>query len=321
MALGKIAVNTVDLVINQDLKALIIKDANNVDRDFLFRCIESKAEEIIEQGKGATVKGITLDVLRNLQIPLPPLETQKQIAAVLEKADQLRKDCQQIEQELNSLAQSVFIDMFGDRLESPHSSLGEVSQVVSGVTKGQKLQNKVTVMAPYMRVANVQAGYLNLDEIKEVEVKETDVEKYKLEVGDVLLTEGGDYDKLGRGAIWHGEIIGCIHQNHIFRVRLDRNIYTPEWLNGYLKTTFAKRYFMKCAKKTTNLASINITQLKGLPMPKISLEKQKEFDHKNEAIKKQILLNIDLAAEAQNNFNALMQKAFKGDLNLDKSAT
>lgn len=253
---------------------------------------------------------------QDLKIPLPPLETQKQIAAVLEKADQLRKDCQQMEQELNGLAQSVFIDMFGDQLTSPHDVLGNVSNVVSGVTKGQKHNNKVIVKAPYMRVANVQAGYLNLNEIKEIEVKESDVEKYKLEVGDVLLTEGGDHDKLGRGAIWNGEVDNCIHQNHVFRVRLDTELYTSQWFNGYLKTDFAKRYFLKCAKKTTNLASINITQLKGLPMPDIDIKEQVRFEKIITSINSQMLSNTELAHQYDENFNALMQKAFKGELNL-----
>lgn len=270
---------------------------------------------------GGTVKFLNKKTIGAIQVPLPPLETQKQIAAVLEKADQLRKDCLQMEQELNSLAQSVFIDMFGDSLQTPTSTLGEIAHIISGVTKGQKLHDKVTIKAPYMRVANVQAGYLKLDEIKEIEVKESDLGKYMLKAGDVLLTEGGDHDKLGRGAIWRGDIPNCIHQNHVFRVRLDESFFLPEWLNGYLKTPFAKRYFLKCAKKTTNLASINITQLKGLPMPHINIEKQIEFELKNEAIKKQSLNNKSLLIEANTHFNALMQKAFKGELNLDKSAS
>ncbi|MCG9689752.1 type I restriction endonuclease subunit S, partial [Vibrio tubiashii] len=194
--------------------------------------------------------------------------------------------------------------------------LGNVSNVVSGVTKGQKHNNKVIVKAPYMRVANVQAGYLNLNEIKEIEVKESDVEKYKLEVGDVLLTEGGDHDKLGRGAIWNGEVDNCIHQNHVFRVRLDTELYTSQWFNGYLKTDFAKRYFLKCAKKTTNLASINITQLKGLPMPDIDIKEQVRFEKIITSINSQMLSNTELAHQYDENFNALMQKAFKGELNL-----
>ncbi|MCG9582062.1 restriction endonuclease subunit S [Vibrio tubiashii] len=287
-----------------------------VNKDYLRYALRDAISAMLKFTRGSTMKHVNRGDFLGTKIPLPPLETQKQIAAVLEKADQLRKDCQQMEQELNGLAQSVFIDMFGDQLTSPHDVLGNVSNVVSGVTKGQKHNNKVIVKAPYMRVANVQAGYLNLNEIKEIEVKESDVEKYKLEVGDVLLTEGGDHDKLGRGAIWNGEVDNCIHQNHVFRVRLDTELYTSQWFNGYLKTDFAKRYFLKCAKKTTNLASINITQLKGLPMPDIDIKEQVRFEKIITSINSQMLSNTELAHQYDENFNALMQKAFKGELNL-----
>ncbi|MEZ8967475.1 restriction endonuclease subunit S [Vibrio breoganii] len=304
----------IEAATNQACAAFVPNE--KVDTNYLYYFLKSKKNDFIRDGVGGAQPNISATYLKTVDFPLPPLETQKQIAAVLEKADQLRKDCQQMEQELNSLAQSVFIDMFGDQLTSPHDVLGNVSNVVSGVTKGQKHNNKVIVKAPYMRVANVQAGYLNLNEIKEIEVKESDIEKYKLEVGDVLLTEGGDHDKLGRGAIWNGEIDNCIHQNHVFRVRLDTELYTSQWFNGYLKTDFAKRYFLKCAKKTTNLASINITQLKGLPMPDIDIKEQVRFETIMTSINSQMLSNTELAHQYDENFYALMQKAFKGELNL-----
>ena len=266
-------------------------------------------------------KRVPAQFLKGFCVPLPPLETQKQIAAILEKADQLRKDCQQMEQELNNLAQSVFMDMFGKHLESGQFvNLGEVADVVSGVTKGQKLEGKKTQMVPYMRVANVQAGYLDLSEIKDIEVKLSDVDKYRLECGDMLLTEGGDFDKLGRGALWEGKIENCIHQNHVFRVRLDRDKYLPEWFNGFLQTDFAKRYFLKCAKKTTNLASINITQLKGLPMPTVGVDLQNSFFDKIKIIKEKRELASKAFCEHDQTFNSLMQKAFNGELNIKTKA-
>ncbi|WP_172557540.1 restriction endonuclease subunit S [Vibrio fluvialis] len=312
--IGACSILDIEAATNQACAAFLPNE--KVDTNYLYYFLKSKKNDFIRDGVGGAQPNISATYLKTVSFPLPPLETQKQIAAVLEKADQLRKDCQQMEQELNSLAQSVFIDMFGDQLTSSHEVLGNVSNVVSGVTKGQKHNNKVIVKVPYMRVANVQAGYLNLNEIKEIEVKESDVEKYKLEVGDVLLTEGGDHDKLGRGAIWNGEVDNCIHQNHVFRVRLNTELYTSQWFNGYLKTDFAKRYFLKCAKKTTNLASINITQLKGLPMPNVDIKEQVRFEKIMTSINSKIISNAELAHEYDENFNALMQKAFKGELNL-----
>ncbi len=76
------------------------------------------------------------------------------------------------------------------------------------------------------------------------------------------MTEGGDFDKLGRGAIWNGQIAPCIHQNHIFRVRLDRAQVLPGFFANLLLTQYAKAYFLTASKQTTNLATINMTQLK-----------------------------------------------------------
>ncbi len=299
--------------------ALLRFNTEVVHTDFLFFFLKSKYQELRDNCTGATIPHINKNHLISLKIPLPPLEIQKQIAAVLSKADSLRQDCAQMSQELNTLAQAVFMDMFGDDLNKLTKNLNDCAHVVSGACKGQKFNGKPTIIAPYMRVANVQDGYLNLSEIKEIEIKETDFEKYLLQEGDVLLTEGGDHDKLGRGAVWQGELENCVHQNHVFRVRLNREKYLPSWFASYLQTKVAKQYFLKCAKKTTNLASINITQLKNLPLPDITLQKQKTFDLILQSIKVQLSNNDDLINEHELNFQSLTQKAFSGQLELTPS--
>jgi type I restriction enzyme S subunit len=119
---------------------------------------------------------------------------------------------------------------------------------------------------PYLRVANVQDGYVDLTEIKTVRVLKHEVRRYLLEPGDVLMTEGGDFDKLGRGTVWRGQITPCLHQNHIFRVRTNRQILLPEFLAAVSSSEWGKRYFLRSSKQTTNLASINSTQLKAFPV-------------------------------------------------------
>ena len=137
---------------------------------------------------------------------------------------------------------------------------------------------------PYMRVANVQDGYLDLSEIKTINVDKSRVARYLLQKGDVLINEGGDLDKVGRGVIWHGEIRECLHQNHVFAVRCSERLM-PEFLSLLLKTSYSKNFFLGCAKQTTNLASINSTQLKSFPIPLPSLSAQKEFVNQISSIK------------------------------------
>jgi type I restriction enzyme S subunit len=139
----------------------------------------------------------------------------------------------------------------------------EVADVGSGVTLGKDVSGFKSVQLPYLRVANVQDGRLDLSTIKTVPVRVDEVENYRLEAGDVLMTEGGDLDKLGRGTIWRGEIPDCLHQNHIFRVRANRELLEPEFFSLIVESDIAKRYFNRVAKRTTNLASTNKTQVRA----------------------------------------------------------
>jgi type I restriction enzyme S subunit len=154
--------------------------------------------------------------------------------------------------------------------------LYQVSEIVQGAALGRKLKGK-TIIIPYLRVANVQDGFIDTKEIKEMEILDGEKNKWILKKGDILLTEGGDWDQLGRGGIWDGTITKCIHQNHIFRVRLnDPNIET-HFLHYLINSQFGKLYFLKCSKQTTNLASINQTQLKNFPVVIPPLPEQRKI--------------------------------------------
>ncbi|MDX9844543.1 MAG: hypothetical protein RBT42_12390 [Aquabacterium sp.] len=144
--------------------------------------------------------------------------------------------------------------------------LKHLGQVRSGLAKGKKHDASTeTLELPYMRVANVQDGHIDLSNVATLEVAADDVERYSLAVGDVLMNEGGDYDKLGRGAVWEGKISPCLHQNHVFAVRLDDVTWAP-WISALTRTAYAKFYFMNNSKQSTNLASISQTNVKEWPV-------------------------------------------------------
>ncbi|QBB70133.1 hypothetical protein ELE36_07000 [Pseudolysobacter antarcticus] len=147
------------------------------------------------------------------------------------------------------------------------ASLDMLGEIASGVAKGTKRAVAVvTREVAYLRVANVQRGYLNLAQVKMIEATEADIRELRLLSGDVLFNEGGDLDKLGRGWVWRGEVPECIHQNHVFRMRpyLDA---TPSELISHHGNTFGKTWFKSAGKQTTNLASINMTMLRAFPVP------------------------------------------------------
>jgi len=219
----------------------------------------------------------------------------------------------------DELIPSIFVHTFGKWMKQPVSEMPQLgndtlAEVVSGVAKGKKYNGRSTMLVPYIRVANVQDGFIDLAEIKEIEVLPSEVKKLRLQHGDILMTEGGDFDKLGRGAVWEANIPDCIHQNHIFRVRCNRNKLLPTYLAAYIRTNMAKTYFLKCAKKTSNLASINMTQLRALPVPSSPMEAQETFDRKVGLIRRFSQQQHEALLQADSLFNSLAQRAFKGDL-------
>jgi type I restriction enzyme S subunit len=153
----------------------------------------------------------------------------------------------------------------------------DVATVTGGVTLGRKLGGRKTTAVPYLRVANVQRGAFDLSVIKEVDVPVEEVEKYTLKENDLLMTEGGDWDKVGRSAIWRNQIPLCLHQNHVFRARMKSPHLSPVWFERYFNSPAGRAYFESCSKQTTNLASINMRQVRGCAVPLPPLAEQKRI--------------------------------------------
>ena len=104
--------------------------------------------------------------------------------------------------------------------------------------------------------------------MKYISATEEEIDALRLLPGDILFTEfteGGDWDKLGRGWVWQGEIDECIHQNHVFRARLFSSFILPEFISNW-SNSLGVDYFAEHGKQTTNLASINLSVLSKLPV-------------------------------------------------------
>lgn len=155
------------------------------------------------------------------------------------------------------------------------AKLGSIADVVGGVAKDTKKQSGAGfVEVPYLRVANVQRGRLDLREVTRIRVPAAVAKKLTLLKGDVLMNEGGDRDKLGRGWVWDGQIPDCIHQNHVFRVRVRNGALDPRFLSWH-GNTFGQAWFQREGKQTTNLASISLNRLRQLPVPVPPLDEQR----------------------------------------------
>ncbi|UEP34728.1 restriction endonuclease subunit S [Burkholderia ambifaria] len=256
--------------------------------------------------------------LEALVISTPPPLEQEKIAATLtavdDKLDVLARQIDATQTLKRGLMQTLFSRNVGGGSDEAWFvvPLCEVAEVRTGVAKGKK-GLKEPVELPYLRVANVQDGYFDLSEVKTIAVEVSQVERYALRSGDVLMTEGGDFDKLGRGDVWEGEISPCLHQNHVFAVRPD-----PEKLNSYFLAALAasdygKQYFLSCAKRTTNLASINSSQLKAFPVLLPPLEIQREISEVVAAANAKVAVLESRQAALQSLKRGLMQKLLTGE--------
>lgn len=158
------------------------------------------------------------------------------------------------------------------------TQLRHCATIKPGITLGKSYsKDTVLIERPYLRVANVQGGYVDLNDLATIEVTPDEDLKYRLHSGDVLMTEGGDRDKLGRGCVWHGEIEPCLHQNHVFAVQTNETILLPEFLEYLTASDVGRSYFDVTAIKTTNLACTSSSKVLAFTIPLPPIEEQIEI--------------------------------------------
>lgn len=291
-------------------------DESIVSKEYLCYFMRSNAyyTKLLGSVTGTTRKRISRKNLGNIELEIPPKEEQTDVVSQLEGLINVINSRNKELQLFDNLIKARFVEMFGDMLLNsknwPEVRLDEIADIVSGITKGRKIKEQELFEVPYMAVSNVKDGYIDWTTVKTVMASQAEIDKYQLKPFDVLMTEGGDPDKVGRGAIIHEPPKNCIHQNHIFRVRLNRGTLLPEYMEQYLQQQKAKRYFLGCAKQTTGIASINMRQLTGLPVVVPEMQLQKEyvsFVHQVDKSKVKVQKALD---ETQKLFDSLMQQYF-----------
>ncbi|MNJ21736.1 Type-1 restriction enzyme EcoKI specificity protein [compost metagenome] len=246
-----------------------------------------------------TILNISMEQVRSCALAWPTRFEQAQIARFLDhesaRIDALIEEQQRLIELLKEKRQAVIshavtkgLDPTVPMKDSGVEWLGEVpahwlvgplrwyATIQGGIAKGKDYEGRETVSLPYLRVANVQNGFVDLTEVKEISVLESEVERYSLRSGDVLMNEGGDNDKLGRGTVWQGQIEPCLHQNHVFAIR-PNDLLSAEWLSAFTQCDQARSYFFLNSKQSTNLASISASNVMSLALPIPSVAEQKEI--------------------------------------------
>ncbi len=283
----------------------VVVDGDKADKNFVAHVLPGYLRTVNEATHSITVKHLSSKTVCQIPLPFPPLEEQRRIVNRLDNlvrhSNNARGELDRIPRLVERYKRSILAAAFRGGLTSDWRKHhpGNVSDVLkregmrpltdenldhlpkgwawvaagtlcvikSGITLGKKRQpGTVLFERPYLRVANVQRGWLNLDEIKTIPVTEKEAESLYLQPGDVLMNEGGDRDKLGRGWVWDGQIKRCIHQNHVFRLR-PRIPELPSRYLSYYANEFGQNYFLRAGKQTTNLASISMSKISALPVP------------------------------------------------------
>ena len=284
-----------------------LRDSFDAYSSYIDRLVRSKSFnlELRVRSKGIWISRLQLtdEAFLSARFPIPPEEERSAIIRFLDHADRRlqryirakQKLIALLEEQKQAIIHQAVIGQIDVRSGKPYPAyrtsrteclgsipkhwklarLKDVAQVQPGLTLGKDYSSTETISRPYLRVANVQDGRIDLSHVKSVEVPVHEARATTLLDGDVLMTEGGDIDKLGRGGIWRDEIRGCLHQNHIFAVRCCQESVRPEFLVGLMASSYGRSYFQITAKQTTNLASTNSSTLRAFPIPLPSADEQK----------------------------------------------
>jgi type I restriction enzyme S subunit len=311
-------------------------DPDLILRDALASFLRSPAalSQFEALSLGTAVPRLNLEDVREIEIPLAPAAEQRRIVAKIDslstKSKRARDRLDHVPRLVEKYKQAILAAAFrGDLTKEWREKnecaggwrdavLKDIADVQSGIALGKKRSGASRLIKrPYLRVANVQRGWLDLEEIKEIEVTDQEASRLYLRPGDILMNEGGDRDKLGRGWVWEGQIANCIHQNHVFRVRLNDPAFPPKLISLYANE-FGQLHFFDEGTQTTNLASISKTRLSNLPLRLPPASEGMEILQRIETA----FAWIDRLASEANNARklidhldqAILAKAFQGEL-------
>ena len=367
-----VAVSSVAVTVNQDLKALTPR--NGIMAEYVAWALRAFGRDILNtcSKQGTTVNSIETAKFFRFEIPVAPTEQQHTIVAEIEKQfsrlDEAVANLKRVKANLKRYKASVLKAAVEGKLTEdwrkqhpdvePASKLLErilderrakwtgrgqyiqpgepettdlpqlpdkwlwarldaLASLRGGITVDKNRKSSTARTVPYLRVANVQRGYLDLSEIKTIEAPDADIKDLRLIPGDILFNEGGDRDKLGRGWIWESQLPECIHQNHVFRARLYSAEVSPK-LVSWWGNSFGQAYFLREGKQTTNLASLNLTKLSAFPIPLPPAAEQQQIVAEVES-RLSVIKEIEAAVEANLTRadrlrQSILKRAFEGKL-------
>ncbi|MCK4840270.1 MAG: restriction endonuclease subunit S [Methylococcales bacterium] len=318
MAVGRVAIAGVDVAINQDLKA--INCSENVDVKYLFYFLFSQEQNFNNVASGATVKGIKINHILDMKIPLPPLTEQKKIAEILDVADSLRQKDQQLIEHYTALSQSLFLEMFGDPFTNQHGfEIGTIRDLLETAKYGTSAKAQEAGEYPYLRMNNITyGGDMDFTSLKYISLEEKDKPKYLVRKGDILFNRTNSRELVGKTGLYN-ENKEMVIAGYLIRLRTNAKA-NPYFIWAYLNSKHGKIVLNHMCKSIVGMANINAQELQNIKIVLPPVASQNKFAERIKAIEKQKQQVKVSLKKSEALFNSLLQRAFKGELTESKAA-
>lgn len=274
--IGALNIANCECCIGRGLAALTVNE-DICAQEYLWHVLSGKVDELNSKGTGSTFKAINKKTLSETEIPLPPIDEQRKIAAVLDKvSDLIAKRRQQLDK-LDELVKARFVEMFGDVIQNtklwPQFIFSDITTSRLGKMLDAKQQTGMC-QYPYLANFNVQWFRFELDNLNEMDFNEADRIEFELRDGDLLVCEGGE---IGRCAVWHNEIQPCYFQKALHRVRCKKEIVLPDYLAWWFKYNCDNKGFAAIEGAKATISHLPGAKLKALFVPVPPIEQQKQF--------------------------------------------
>lgn len=293
-----------------------VPDTDRLCKPFLKYLLEGISFQsfIKNVGARAAQAGFNKKELEGFNIPLPPLETQKKIAAILDKANELRQNDKKILEKYDQLAQSVFLEMFGDPVRNEKGfEFCTIRDLVDEVKYGTSAKASETGKYPYLRMNNITySGYLDLSAMKYINVLDKELLKYNVKKGDLLFNRTNSKELVGKTGVYNNDQ-EMIIAGYLIRVRVN-SYANPYYLWGYLNSRHGKMTLKNMCKNIVGMANINAQELQEIRILKAPLELQSKFAEIISKIEEQKSVTEKSLLKSEELFQSLLQRAFKGEL-------
>ncbi len=313
---GKFPKELLPAYINQRVCRIKSNSKNLLD-DYLYHFLNSDKFEndAVRNSAGAAQLNLSTNWLAEYEIPLPSLQTQQKIAAILDKADELRQYNKQLIEKYDELTQSLFLEMFGDPVRNEKKfELITIRDLCNEVKYGTSEKASEIGKYPYLRMNNISfKGYMDFKDLKYVNVSEKDLPKYIVKKGDILFNRTNSKELVGKTGIITNDDIYVI-AGYLIRVRTNE-LANPYYIWAHLNSKWSKLTLNNMCKNIVGMANINAQELQDILILKAPINLQNQFAERVQLIEAQKQQAQDALAKSEELFQGLLQQAFKGELN------